>query len=273
MHCEFPYDPRFVLARQVILDAATRALSYFADLASLESSQKLNGQDVVSEADKAIEALIRARIAASFPDDGVLGEEEGLKEGPSGYLWVIDPIDGTSCFIHGIDQWCISIAVMKGNDTVLGLICQPSTGDLFVAKKDAGVQLNGRPVHVSRTSTISTGLLGVGANFRIPLRQVSCFIQLLLEAGGMFIRNGSGALMLAQVACGRLAGYYEPHINAWDCEAGLLMVREAGGWTAEFPGEGRTLQTGGPVIAAGAQMREELLALVARSLEDAGTFS
>ncbi|MGO4354730.1 inositol monophosphatase [Rhizobium sp. RAF36] len=269
MPCEFPDDPRFVLAREVILEAAAKALAYFADLASLESSQKLNGQDIVSEADKAVEALIRTRIAAAFADDGVLGEEEGLSEGPSGYLWVVDPIDGTSCFVNGLDQWCISIAVMKGTETVLGLICQPSTGDLFVAKQGAGAQLNGRPMQVTGTGSISTGLLGVGANFRIPLRQVSVFIELLLEAGGMFIRNGSGALMLAQVASGRLAGYYEPHINAWDCAAGLLMIREAGGWTADFPGEGGTLLTGGPVIAAAPQMRDELLSLITHSLANA----
>lgn len=269
MHCEFPDDPRFVLARDVILDAAAKALSFFSDLSSLESTHKLNGQDVVSQADKAVEAMIRERITENFPDDGVLGEEEGLTEGPSGYLWVVDPIDGTSCFVHGIDQWCISIAVMKDGEAVLGLICQPVNGDLFVAKKDAGARLNGQPMHVSRTSTISTGLLGVGANFRIPLRQVSIFIQLLLEAGGMFIRNGSGALMLAHVACGRLGGYYEPHINAWDCMAGLLMIREAGGWAADFPGKDGTLLTGGPVIGSALQVRDDLLGLIARSLEEA----
>jgi myo-inositol-1(or 4)-monophosphatase len=273
MHCEFPDDPRFVLARDVILDAAAKALTYFSDLPSLESSQKLNGQDVVSQADKAVEAMIREQIAAHFPDDGILGEEEGLTEGPSGYLWVVDPIDGTSCFVHGLDQWCISVAVMKDGETVLGLICQPVNGDLFVAKAGDGAYLNGQRLRVSSKSTIANGLLGVGANFRIPLRQVSVFIHLLLEAGGMFIRNGSGALMLAHVACGRLAGYYEPHINAWDCAAGLLMIREAGGWTADFPGERGTLLTGGPVIASAPQIRDELLALISHSLADTQAFT
>ncbi|KQV70380.1 inositol monophosphatase [Rhizobium sp. Root1220] len=268
MHCEFPDDSRFVLARGIILEAAETALSYFSDLSKLATGEKLNGQDVVSEADKAVEAMIRARIAATFPDDGVLGEEEGLLEGPSGYLWVVDPIDGTSCFVHGIDQWCISIAVMRGDGAVLGLICQPTTGDLFVARKDGGAFLNGKPMRVDGKTAIATGLLGVGANFRIPVKQVSRFIHLLLEAGGMFIRNGSGALMLAEVACGRLAGYYEPHINAWDCMAGLLMIREAGGWTEDFPGKNGTLLTGGPVIAAASQVRDELLQLIDRSLQD-----
>ena len=267
MNCEFPDDPRFVLARQIILDAAAKALVFFSDLASLETDQKLNGQDIVSQADKAVEAMIRERIMAAFPDDGILGEEEGLTEGPSGHLWVIDPIDGTSCFVHGLDQWCISIGVMKDGEAALGLICQPVTGNLYVAKKGAGAQLNGRAMTANGKSSIATGLLGVGANFRVPLKQISTFIHLLLEAGGMFIRNGSGALMLADVACGRLAGYYEPHINAWDCMAGLLMIREAGGWTADFPGDGGTLLTGGPVIAGAPRVRDELLALVTRSID------
>ncbi|WP_454856187.1 inositol monophosphatase family protein [Rhizobium binxianense] len=267
MSCEFPDDPRFVLAREIVLDAAGKALSYFSDLSALETDQKTNGQDIVSQADKAVEALIRERIAAAFPDDGVLGEEEGLAEGASCYLWVVDPIDGTSCFVNGLDQWCISVAVMRGEETVLGLICQPTTGDLFVGRKDGGAFLNGKPMSVSRSAGISSGLLGVGANFRIPLRQVSAFILLLLEAGGMFIRNGSGALMLAYVACGRLVGYYEPHINAWDCMAGLLLIREAGGWTEAFPGSG-TLISGAPVIAGAPQIREDLLRLVSRSLQD-----
>lgn len=265
MHCEFPEDARFVAARALILEAGEKALGYFSDLSALVTDEKMNGQDVVSQADKAVEALIRERVAAAFPDDGVLGEEEGFAEGASGYLWVVDPIDGTSCFIHGRHQWCISIAVMKGDEAVLGLICQPTNGELFVAKLGAGAFLNGKPMSVDHKTSIGTGLLGFGANFRIPIPQVSSFIQLLMEKGGMFIRNGSGALMLAEVACGRLAGYYEAHINAWDCMAGLLMIREAGGWTEDFPGEDGTLLTGAPVIAGAPQLRDDLLELVRAS--------
>jgi myo-inositol-1(or 4)-monophosphatase len=161
---------------------------------------------------------------------------------------------------------------MHGEEAILGLICRPTTGDLFVARHGDGAFLNGKPMSVDRATSIGTGLLGVGANFRIPVHQVSTFIRLLLEKGGMFIRNGSGALMLAEVACGRLAGYYEPHINAWDCMAGLLMIREAGGWTEDFPGQNGTLLTGAPVIASAPQVRDDLLQLISRSLADEPAF-
>ncbi|MCX8998280.1 inositol monophosphatase [Rhizobiaceae bacterium BDR2-2] len=267
---EFPDDLRFSLARDIIHDAARLALASFADLSSLDVEEKQNGQDVVSETDKAVERLIRARVAEAFPGDGVLGEEQGLDAGTSGFLWVVDPIDGTSCFVHGLDQWCISIAVMKGEETLLGVIFRPTTQDLFAARLGGGAFLNGRPMRVDTRAGIATGLLGVGANFRVPRRSVTDFIDVLLEAGGMFIRNGSGALMLAEVASGRLAGYYEPHINAWDCMAGLLMIREAGGWTAPFPTAGEALLRGGPVIGCAPQVRQDLTDLVGKSLERAG---
>ncbi|MDI7864504.1 inositol monophosphatase [Rhizobiaceae bacterium n13] len=265
MDCEFPDNPRFVLAREAIFEAGRLALESFADLANLETVEKFNGQDIVSAADKAVEALIRARISAAFPEDGILGEEQGLTEGSSDFVWVIDPIDGTSCFVHGLKDWCVSVAVLKRSETVLGLICQPTTDEFFAAKAGGGAFLNGRPISVDTRGTISTGLLGVGANFRIPPRQVSAFIHLLLEAGGMFIRSGSGALMLAHVACGRLIGYYEPHINSWDCLAALCLIREAGGWTADFPIP-EALLSGCPVIAAAPSARDELQRLVAQSL-------
>ena len=122
MICEFPDDPRFVLARSVIVDAGALAQSYFVDPAALGVEHKLNGQDVVSIADRAVEALIRDRIIAAFPDDGFLGEETGLHQGTSGYVWVVDPIDGTSCFVHGLRDWCVSIALTHHDTTAFGLV-------------------------------------------------------------------------------------------------------------------------------------------------------
>ncbi len=267
MSNEFADDPRFVLSRDIVLEAGRKALAYYADRSSLQTEAKLSGQDIVSEADRTVEELIRARVGAAFPGDGILGEEQGLAAGSSGFLWVVDPIDGTSCFVHGLDQWCISIGVMDGDETVLGLIHRPTTGDLFVARRNGGAFLNGEPMRVDATAGIDTGLIGVGANFRVPAERIAAFVRLLLEAGGMFVRNGSGALMLAEVASGRLAGYYEAHMNAWDCVAGLLMIREAGGWTAPFPSTGAELLAGGPVLGCASGIGGELRALVQRSLE------
>lgn len=268
MSPEFDSNPRFTLARAVILQAGQLAADYFSRFQDLTTETKQNGQDVVSAADREVEDIIRKAILAAFPDDGFLGEEQGMSAGTSGYTWVVDPIDGTSCFVHGLKDWCVSIALMQGETCAFGLIFQPEVDELFTAMAGAGAYLNGQRIQVDENARIDTGLLGLGANFRIPLAEVVCFVDALMQAGGMFIRNGSGALMLAHVACGRLAGYYEPHINSWDCMAALCLIREAGGWTADFPTSG-DLMVGGPVIASAPQLRDPLSALVAQSLKGA----
>jgi myo-inositol-1(or 4)-monophosphatase len=257
-----PRDPRLDIARSTSEEAAALASTYFANLAKLIIEEKRGGQDVVSEADREVEALIRRRIMEAFPDDGFLGEETGMTSGTSGYVWVVDPIDGTSCFLHGLPDWCISIALVRDDEITLGIIHQPATGEVFVAMHGHGAFLNGVPIHVDAGATLRTGLLALGANGRVPPRSISAFVERLLEAGGMFFRNGSGALMLAYVACGRLVAYYEPHINSWDCMAGLCLIREAGGWTNDFAAGGDLL-AGDEIIAAGPAAREQLLALVA----------
>lgn len=264
-----PDDPRLTIARAAADEAATLASSYFADLAALTIEEKRDGQDVVSEADREVEVLIRRRIMDAFPDDGFLGEEDGMMPGTSGYTWVVDPIDGTSCFLHGLRDWCISIALVRDGVIVLGLIQQPTTGEVFVAMRGHGAFLNGAPIRVDARGTLRNGVLALGANGRVPPRSITGFAERLMEAGGMFFRNGSGALMLAYVACGRLVGYYEPHINSWDCMAGLCLIREAGGWTNDFAAGGDLL-AGDRIIAAAPGAREELLALVAATERETG---
>ncbi|ADZ71612.1 inositol monophosphatase family protein [Polymorphum gilvum] len=270
MPLDLDSNARHALAQTVIRQAGDLAVGYFAHLDTLVCETKQNGQDVASEADRAVEDLVRQAVCAAFPNDGFLGEEKGFATGTSGYVWIVDPIDGTSCFLHGLRDWCISLALVKDGSCELGMVCQPSTGEFFAAVAGQGAFLNGAPIGVDRAARIDAALLGMGANFRIPVVQVTAFVAELLGAGGMFIRSGSGALMLAHVACGRLAGYYEPHINVWDCMAGLLLIREAGGWTADYPGEEGWLD-GGPVIACAPQLRDALTRLVERSLERAKT--
>ncbi|WP_108658733.1 inositol monophosphatase family protein [Acuticoccus kandeliae] len=259
---------RLDTVRAVIHEAGALASSYFADIHALEIEEKQNGQDVVSVADKAVEDLVKGRIGRAHPTDGFLGEETGLTPGPSGYLWVIDPIDGTSCFVHGRNDWCVSIALLKDGEPVLGIILAPRLDELFLGVKGEGATLNGALIHVDTKSHLTQGLLGVGANFRVPTESVPRFTYRLMEAGGMFIRNGSGALMLAEIACGRLVGYYEPYINAWDCLAALLIIREAGGWTADFPTREPAILHGAPVIACAPQVRADLLGLIEATKAD-----
>ncbi|MBS7541681.1 inositol monophosphatase [Ancylobacter oerskovii] len=242
-------------------EAGALALSYFARVASLAVETKTSGQDVVSVADREVEQLVRRRIGGAFPQDGFLGEEYGFTPAGSGYSWVLDPIDGTSCFLHGIRNWCLSLALMREGVTVAGFILDPNAGELFAAVAGQGATLNGAPIRVDARHDLRGGLVSVGANGRVPPRAVTGFIERLLAAGGMFVRHGSGALGLAHVACGRLAAYYEPHIHAWDCLAGLCLIREAGGWTNDF--EAGDLIAGGPVIGCAPHVREEILALIA----------
>ncbi len=254
---------RLALAREVAREAGALALGYFERLATLAVEFKQGGQDVVSIADREVEVLIRARIAAAFPDDGVLGEEDGLAEGSSGVLWVVDPIDGTSPFLNGLSHWCVSIAVAVDGEAEIGVIYAPVSNEFFSAAKDMGAFLNDAPIEVAPSRSIEDGLLGFGSNHRIPPADVGRFVTALLDAGGMFYRNGSGALMLAYVACGRLVGYYEQHINSWDCLAGLCLIREAGGWHNDFlAGEG--MLRGNRIAGGAPQMKAGLIALLER---------
>lgn len=254
-------ENRFDYAKSIIDEAAKLALDYFNNFTSLKVESKLNGQDVVSIADKNVEIFLRDKLTTAFPQDGFLGEEDGLEDGTSGYLWVVDPIDGTSNFLHGISEWCVSVGLMHDGDYVAGLISVPCRNELFLAQKGKGATLNDKPIQAGHDQSITDGLTGIGANLRVPPARVSDTINRLLSAGGMFERGGSGAIALTNVACGRFVGYYEPHINLWDVAAGICLIREAGGWVSDFQaGEG--LSVGGPITTCAPHIQDELHRIV-----------
>lgn len=242
-------DTRLALALETATEAGALALEHWRNRGSLAIETKASPQDIVSEADRAVERLIRAAVTRAFPEDGFLGEEFGETPGRSGFDWVVDPIDGTAPYLHGMPNWCVSIAVTEGGRTVIGVIAVPTHGEVYHARAGGGAHLDGRRLVLDPGLTIRTASTGVGANHRSDPAWIARVTGGLAREGGMFFRNGSGALMLAYVAAGRLAGYLEQHMHAWDCLAGLLIVQEAGGRTAPYPaGAGRT--EGGPVLAA-----------------------
>ncbi|NRP72746.1 Inositol-1-monophosphatase [Ensifer psoraleae] len=243
-------ETRLALAEAVAREAGAVALDYFNRRETLVVEIKRDPQDVVSIADREVENLIRARFAEAYPDDGVLGEEYGLVPGSSGFTWVIDPIDGTSPFVNGMPNWCVSIALLHDGVPVVGVIAAPCHGELYAAALGRGARLNGKPLSLDASRTIRNAVTGIGANNHVTPAFVGKIVEKLLESGGNFVRNGSGALMLAYVAAGRLVGYYEPHMHAWDCLAGYCLVKEAGGWYLPFPVEGERLTTGSAVLAA-----------------------
>lgn len=243
-------DPRLALAEAIGREAGKLALDYFKRRETLIIETKRDLQDVVSIADRDVENLIRSRIHQTYPADSILGEEYGLEVGTSGYTWVVDPIDGTSPFVNGMPNWCVSIAVLHEDIPVIGVISAPCHDELYVAALGKGATLNGKGLTLDSTRNIRNAVTGIGANNHVSPAFVGNMVAQLLEAGGNFIRNGSGALMLAYVAAGRLVGYYEPYMHAWDCLAGYCLVKEAGGWYHPFPTEGERLTKGSVVLAA-----------------------
>lgn len=251
-------DKRFALAKAIATEAGAMALDYFNRRDTLVIETKRDMQDVVSIADRNVEKLIRERVAALFLEDGFLGEEFGHTQGTSGYTWVVDPIDGTAPFVNGMPTWCVSIAVVRDGAPVIGVIGVPCQNELYAAALGKGAKLNGKVLTLDPSRTVQNAMTGIGANSHVTPETVSGIINQLLHAGGNFIRNGSGALMLAYVAAGRLVGYYEPYMHAWDCLAGYCLVKEAGGWYHPFPVEGEQITKGAPVVAAGPGARADL---------------
>jgi len=251
---------RYALAQTIARQAGRQALAWFRRRDQLVIESK-GLQDMVSAADKDTELYIRAHVAAHFVGDGFLGEEGGLDSADATYLWVIDPIDGTACLVNGMHAWCVSIAITHRGKPVIGVVYDPNSDEMFHARDGQGAYVNQQALRAHSATNVTQGVLGVGFSHRVPVRAFVPFLDRVLSGGGMFIRNGSGALMLSYVAAGRLIGYYEPHINAWDCLAAIVLVREAGGQVNDFLAN-NGLHDGNAIIAAGPGMYEPLLALV-----------
>lgn len=223
---------RLDAAQTIAREAGALALRYYRDRHNLKWQSK-GAQDWVSEADKAVEDIIRSRLAEAFPDDAFLGEESG-RSGGSGPTWVVDPIDGTSMFLRGIAYWCVSIALVADGELELGVIYDAPADEMFAGRRGRGAVCNGRPMRVSGVADLRDTVMGIGFSSRKPTDPVSEWLRRLLAAGGQYRQLGAGALMLAHAADGRLEGYYEWHHNSWDALAGLLLNREAGAWTNDF---------------------------------------
>lgn len=252
-------EQRLRVAEQVIREAGTLASAHYSGRAALTISRK-GAQDLVSEADRACEDLIVGGLSRAFPEDSFLGEEGGIRNPGGAATWVIDPIDGTHNFLTGVPFWCLSIGLVVGGRAVLGLIYHPAAGELFSALEGGGALLNGVPMKMSGETGIKHARICVGFSYRRPVADHIRVVDALLNAGCEYLRLGSGALGMAYTAAGRFDGYWERHINAWDVAAGLVLVREAGGWTNDFlAGDG--FARGNEILAATPALVEPLKGL------------
>ena len=209
--------------------------------------------DLVTEADRTSERLIRERLQARFPEHGIYGEE-GTREGlDAEFRWYVDPLDGTTNFAHGFPVFCVVLGCERrraglraGEDgeMVAGVIYDPLRDEMFEAEKGGGARLNGRGIQVSKTGSLQEALTATGfpSHKRHRSPNVHFYQEITLRSHGVR-RAGSAALDLAYVACGRLDGFWEFNLNPWDTSAGVLLVREAGGRVTHFDGGEFTLDS------------------------------
>jgi myo-inositol-1(or 4)-monophosphatase len=195
----------------------------------LRITAKSTPTDLVSEADHNAERLIRDRLGAARPDDGVLGEEGGDRVGTSGVRWIVDPLDGTVNFLFGIPQWAVSIACEDDAGTLIGVVYDPMRDELFSAERGGAPTLDGRPITASTKRDMATAMVGTGFGYDSEVRRAQAVVaaRLLPEVRDLR-RFGAAAIDLAWTACGRLDAYYEHGLNAWDLAAGGLICECAG---------------------------------------------
>ena len=219
--------------------------------------------DLVTEADRAAEALIASRLRAAFPDHDLLGEEGSRSENTGArFRWVIDPLDGTTNFAHGLPTFAVSIAVEDASHPVAGVVYDPMRNELFRAVRGGGATLNGEPIRVSRTAQINAAVLVTGFAHTVEQRRRQGVAWCaLLERVRALRQTGSAALNLCYVAAGRLDGYWERGIRPWDVSAGALLVAEAGGQVSD--------REGGPfnahdmvVVATNGMLHQELVTIL-----------
>lgn len=198
--------PRYDAALELVGEAGALALGYFERVSTLQINSK-GVQDVVTEADVAVERLVKARLSELYPQDAFIGEETGSTAIAAGQgIWVVDPIDGTQPFVSGMTGWCVSIVYVEGDELQFGLVFSPAQDELFAGGIEHPATLNGVPLHVHPGAALTDGIVAVGYSPRIGPAEILPVFERLLSAGGTYFRNGSGALGLCYVAAGRLLG-------------------------------------------------------------------
>ena len=204
--------------------------------------------DLVTEADLAAEKLIIERIKSHYPRHAILAEESGasveIDAGKSDWKWIIDPLDGTTNYAHGYLCFCVSIAVERAGQIEVGVVYDPTRDELFAAERGQGATLNERPIRVSTVADLNSAMLCTGFPYNVRERPDFAreFINFTMTAQAVR-RDGSAALDLAYLACGRFDGFWEDGLNAWDIAAGLLLIEEAGGRVTDFRGAPLSIYT------------------------------
>ncbi|MGQ0383989.1 MAG: inositol monophosphatase family protein [Gammaproteobacteria bacterium] len=238
------------------------------DRAGTVAASEKSRNDFVSEVDRAAEQAAIATIRKAYPGHGILAEESGRHEGDD-YTWVIDPLDGTTNFLHGLPHFAVSVACRHRGRAEAGVILDPVRNELFTAARGGGAQLEGRRLRVSRHNGLDGALIGTGFPFRENKRWMRPYLGMLecvMDRAAGVRRPGAATLDLAYVAAGRLDGFWEVGLAPWDTAAGNLMIVEAGGLIGTFAG--REYQDGGNLVAGNPRVYAALIESFAPFLND-----
>jgi myo-inositol-1(or 4)-monophosphatase len=244
--------------------AARRLIRDFNEVEQLQVSRK-GPADFVSAADIMAERTIKAELRRARPGAGFLTEEEAAEPGSGDQRWIVDPLDGTLNFLHGIPHFAISIAFESAGEVMAGLVFDPIKDETYWAEKGGGAYVNDRRLRVSARRRLEDALIAHGRPEPGDERRADFFaeIEAVLAAGAAVRRFGAAALDLCYVAAGRFDGFWEAGLKPWDVAAGLLIVREAGGLVTDLAGGGEILSSG-DTLAANAHLHAELLAVLDR---------
>jgi myo-inositol-1(or 4)-monophosphatase len=251
---------------ETAIEAADMAGEFILDnlgrLSPADISRK-QAFDFVTSVDTGSEKIIIEIIKKRFPDHSILAEESEHDKETDGYRWIIDPLDGTTNFIHGFPVTAVSIALQYEREIITGVVLDPFRNELFTAEKGQGAFLNGKRIHVSGTDKMGSALVGTGFPFKrkdLIDHYLRLFKSVLTEVSDLR-RPGAASIDLSYIACGRFDGFFEIGLAPWDCAAGALIIKEAGGIITNFGGGDDILATGN-IVAGNPVMHEKLLNMV-----------
>lgn len=256
---------------QALLNTAVKAARRAGDRAAvyLNRAEKLEirtkaRNEFVTQVDDEAEAIIIETIRERYPDHAFLAEEGG-RQGEGDYVWIIDPLDGTTNFVHGFPVFAVSLALQVKDDIEVGVVYDPTRQELFTAIRGQGAQLDGRRIRVSQRPALDGALIGTGFPYRSSQQWMEVYLRMLeavLKNTAGIRRPGAAALDLAYVGAGRLDGFWEIGLQPWDIAAGALIIREAGGMLSELQDRGDFLTTGN-VVAGTPRVHAALKELLA----------
>ena len=255
------------LLTQQTIEIVRKASAFIQQEAALFSRDRIEYKDLnnlVSYVDKEAEKLLVASLSELLPEASFITEEgtTGQEPDPTALNWIIDPLDGTTNFIHGIPVYCVSVGLARGKELLVGVIHQPNLDEMFYGWQGGGAWCNGKRIYVSKTPLLQESLIATGFPYYKFEKQkrYMYILELLMQKTHGIRRMGAAAVDLAYVAAGRFDGFYEYNLNSWDMAAGVLLIKEAGGTVTDFNG-GDNYLFGGDIIA-GSGGHAELVAAI-----------